>query len=397
MNRVIFTQAGVLDGAEPLRAGMTVVVEGDRVASVSKEPVQPGAGDRVIDLGGKTLMPGMITAHGHIERGEPRNAPEGTRMAVAIKNCRSMLDGGFTGMVSAGSAFGLDQQLKSCIASGLVQGPRIRAGSIRINTTGFVNDLTNWWDPLADTPTDVYVDGPDAVLHAVRNEIRRGAEIIKLFPTGGRGFTVARGHGMTEEELRTAIDAAHSRGVMARAHCVWIEDIRRCLDAGVDLIDHGDEIDQACIEQMAEQGTYWVPSMALPARRGLNHPLVQREDWDNVAKMLPLARDAGVKVLAGDDYGVPDMPHSPSAHVSDLIVDVEEFGITPLDAIRWATRHGADLMGRAGELGTVAPGALADLVVVDGDPSASLRVLADADNVKAVLIDGKFVKDTLNP
>jgi imidazolonepropionase-like amidohydrolase len=395
MNRVIFTQAGVLDGAEPLRAGMTVVVEGDRIASVSKAPVEPGAGDRVIDLGGKTVMPGMITAHGHIERGDPANAPEGTKMVVAVKNCRSLLDGGFTGMVSAGSAWGIDQQLQYCIANGLIQGPRIKAGSLRINTTAFVNDWSNWWEPLTDTPADVYVDGPDAILHAVRGEIRRGAEIIKLFPTGGRGYTVGRGHGMTKQELQTAIDAAHARGILARAHCVWIEDIRMCLDAGIDLIDHGDEIDQACIDQMAEQGTYWVPSMALPARRGLGHPSVKREDWHNVAKMLPTARDAGVKILAGDDYGVPDMPHSPGAHVSDLIVDVEEFGVTTLDAIRWATRHGAELMGRAGDLGTVAPGALADLVIVDGDPSANLRILADANNVKAVLIDGRFVKDNL--
>jgi imidazolonepropionase-like amidohydrolase len=395
MGRVIFIEAGVLDGAEPLRAGMTVVVEGDRIASVSEGPVQPGAGDRVIDLGGKTLMPGMISAHGHIDRGELKTAPEGIRMAMAIKNCRSFLDGGFTGVVSAGVAFGLDHQLQTCIASGLIQGPRIVAGSLRINTTGFVNDMTNWWEPLVDTPMDVYVDGPDAMLHAVRSEIRRGAQIIKLFPTGGRGYTIPRSHGMTREELHTAIDAAHSRGVLVRGHCTWIDDIKMCLDAGMDLIDHGDEIDEACIEQMVEQGTFWTPSMGLPVKRGISHPSVQREELENVAKMLPVARDAGVKILAGDDYGVPDMPHAPGAHIWDLIVDIEEFGATPLDAIRWATRHGADLMGRVGELGTVAPGALADLVVVDGDPSANLRVLADADNVKAVLIDGKFVKDNL--
>jgi imidazolonepropionase-like amidohydrolase len=395
VSRIIFTNAGVLDGAEPLQVGMTVMVEGCRIAAVSKECVEPSADDRVIDLRGKTLMPGMITAHAHIERGQPKDGPEGVAMAVAMKNCRSMLDGGFTGMVSAGSAFGIDQQLQICMKSGLVQGPRIKAGSVRINTTGFVNDMSKWWEPLVDTPMDVYVDGPDAILRAVRNEIRRGAEIIKIFPTGGRGFKTPRGHGMTKEEVHTAIDTAHSRGVMARAHCVWVEDIKMCLDAGIDLIDHGDEIDEACIEQMAEQGTYWTPSMGLVALRGFDHPSVKRADWYNIAKILPIARDAGVKILAGDDYGVADMPHSPGVHVSDLVVDVEEFGIDPLDAVRWATRHGAELMGLAGELGTVAPGALADLVVVDGDPSANIRVLRDANNVKAVLIGGQFVKDNL--
>ena len=153
---MIFTNAGVLDGAEALQAGMTVVVEGCRIATVSKESVEPGADDQIIDLGGKTLMPGMITAHAHIERGQPKDGPEGVMMAVAMKNCRSMLDGGFTGMVSAGSAFGIDQQLQICMRSGLIQGPRVKAGSVRINTTGFVNDKSKWWEPLVDTPMDVY-------------------------------------------------------------------------------------------------------------------------------------------------------------------------------------------------------------------------------------------------
>jgi imidazolonepropionase-like amidohydrolase len=396
MARIIFQQASVLDGENPLVPGLTVVVENDRITAVTHDVIDGLDGDRVIDLGGKVLMPGMVSAHGHIDRGEPRVGPEGILMAVAIRNCRIMLESGFTGMASAGVSHNIDTQLKICIDAGLIIGPRILAGSTRLNTTGYVNDLTPWWKDPEQTGSDVYLNGPEEFRHAVRTETRRGAEIIKIFPTGGRGFKTGKVSGMSPDELVAAVDAAHERGVKVRAHVVWHEQILACLEAGVDVLDHADELDEQCIELMVEKGTYWVPSLALVDTRGFEHRSVVEEDWVNVAKMLPVANDAGVKILAGDDYGVPDLPHALGTYAKDFVVCVEEFGIKPLDALRWATRHGAELLGLAGEIGTVAPGAFADLVVVNGDPSSDPSILLDPKaNIAAVVKGGEFITDDL--
>ena len=121
-----------------------------------------------------------------------------------------------------------------------------------------------------------------------------------------------------------------------------------------------------------------------------------RAEWDNLAKWLPVANEAGVKILTGDDYGVPIVPHVPGIYSTELVTYVEQVGIDPLDALRWATRNVADLLGMAGELGTISAGALADLIVVRGDPSRDITLLQDpAANLAAVMKDGAFVKDEL--
>jgi imidazolonepropionase-like amidohydrolase len=396
MSRVIFKGGNVLDGSGSQHLGTTVVVAGDRIESVGNDPIPAANGDRVIHLAGMSLLPGMVTGHGHIELGQPASGPEGVKMALAIMNCRAMLDSGFTSYVSAGVSYNIDAQLKAAIDAQLMVGPRILAGGRRLNTTAYVNDTTPWWQDLENTPDDVYVNGPEEIREAVRTQVRQGTEMIKIFPTAGRGFKLGRCPGMSRDELQAVVDAAHGRNVKVRAHCVWIEQIRDCLDAGVDLIDHGDELDEKCVAQMVDQGTYWVPSMGLPATRGLSHPSVIEKDWRNIANMLPFANDAGVKILAGDDYGVPDIPHAPGIYSTDLIVAVSEFGIKPMDALKWATWNGASIMGMEGEIGTISVGALADLVVVAGDPSSDLSLLSDpSSNIPAVMKDGVFIKDSL--
>ena len=121
-----------------------------------------------------------------------------------------------------------------------------------------------------------------------------------------------------------------------------------------------------------------------------------RAEWDNLAKWLPVANEAGVKILTGDDYGVPIVPHVPGIYSTELVTYVEQVGIDPLDALRWATRNVADLLGMAGELGTISAGALADLIVVRGDPSRDITLLQDPTaSLAAVMKDGAFVKDEL--
>ena len=178
---------------------------------------------------------------------------------------------------------------------------------------------------------------------------------------------------MTRDEMGAGIEAAHLRGARVRGHIANREAILMALDLGIDVIDHGDGMDDECIERIVETGTPVVPSMLFPARflasmggSALGFTDSMKADIDAMAEILPKANAAGVRLVLGDDYGAIFFPHG--AYAEELAYYVEEIGIPALDVIRWATKHGAELMGRGHELGTVAEGKLADLLVVDGDP-----------------------------
>ena len=378
-------------------------------------------GDRRVDLAGTgmTLLPGLGTGHLHAEFHHIEMAtleqifggaerPAGVLMAVAINTCRNLLDSGYTMAVSAACSNDIDACLKMGIDEGLFPGPRLQACSPHIETTG--NARPHWWYDIGNTGMQVFVDGPEEFRKAVRTQISRGADWIKILPTGGHGITDPRNRKISSDEIKAVVQTAHEMGKRVRAHAAWRELIHECVEAGVDLIDHGDEVDAEIIEMMLERGTYWVPSMrvldvalgisaggSVPSG-GLDAELTRgvRAEWDNLAKWLPVANEAGVKILTGDDYGVPIVPHVPGIYSTELVTYVEQVGIDPLDALRWATRNVADLLGMAGELGTISAGALADLIVVRGDPSRDITLLQDpAANLAAVMKDGAFVKDEL--
>ena len=366
-----------------------------------------------------TLLPGLGTGHLHAEFHHIEMAtleqifggaerPAGVLMAVAINTCRNLLDSGYTMAVSAACSNDIDACLKMGIDEGLFPGPRLQACSPHIETTG--NARPHWWYDIGNTGMQVFVDGPEEFRKAVRTQISRGADWIKILPTGGHGITDPRNRKISSDEIKAVVQTAHEMGKRVRAHAAWRELIHECVEAGVDLIDHGDEVDAEIIEMMLERGTYWVPSMrvldvalgisaggSVPSG-GLDAELTRgvRAEWDNLAKWLPVANEAGVKILTGDDYGVPIVPHVPGIYSTELVTYVEQVGIDPLDALRWATRNVADLLGMAGELGTISAGALADLIVVRGDPSRDITLLQDpAANLAAVMKDGAFVKDEL--
>ena len=366
-----------------------------------------------------TILPGLGTAHLHAEFHHIEMAtlnqiyggaerPAGVLMAVAINTCRNLLDSGYTMAVSAACSNDIDECLKMGIDEGLFPGPRLQGCSPHIETTG--NARPHWWYDIGNTGMQVFVDGPEEFRKAVRTQISRGADWIKILPTGGHGITDPRNRKISSDEIQAVVQTAHEMGKRVRAHAAWRELIYECVEAGVDLIDHGDEIDDEIIEMMVDRGTYWVPSMrvldvalgisaggSVPAG-GLDSELTKgvRAEWDNLAKWLPVANEAGVKILTGDDYGVPIVPHVPGIYSTELTTYVEQVGIDPHDALRWATRNVADLLGMAGELGTISAGALADLIVVRGDPTHDITLLEDpAKNIAAVMKDGVFLKDQL--
>jgi imidazolonepropionase-like amidohydrolase len=414
-----FTNARVFDGNKALPGLQTVIIEGDRITSISD---QPAVGE-AIDLGGMTLMPGLITCHFHSDfykftladgvAGEPlgKELPPGVLMAIGVRNCRVLLESGFTGFVGASSGHDIDASLKLAIAEGIVPGPRIRACSPHIGTTGDVNDSKKWWRRFDSPGTDVFVDGPEDMRKMVREFIRRGAETIKIFTSSGHGglpWPVTRN--MARDEIAAVVEAAHMRGAMVRAHSATKEMIRECVELGVDIIDHADEIDEDIIAMMATRGTFWVPSQVYTdcmVKLGWGDAQLQA-DCANVRAMLPVAQKAGVRILAGDDYsGVfrDVLEDDPLDHkVGDYGREFAFYaamgtGLSPAEILGWGTKNaGEALSGGRDKLGVVEPGALADLIVVDGDPLADLSILArPQEHLKAVIRDGAFVIDRLPP
>jgi imidazolonepropionase-like amidohydrolase len=224
---------------------------------------------------------------------------------------------------------------------------------------------------------------------------------------------------LTDAELRAVCETAHERGKRVRAHCPSRKAIIACAKAGVDIIDHADKIDAEGIEAVLKADATVVPSMLWSVRflgfaenwdhaaapfpisdgfpEALDETLARirrvRADYEYTAGMLPELAKAGVRLMVGDDFGTPLMPHGD--YVSEFELYVKDLGMPALDVLRWATKNGAEAAGRGDELGTIAPGKLADLLVIDGDPIADITCLRDPSKMPVILRDGVFKRNAL--
>lgn len=313
--------------------------------------------------------------------------------------------GGCTGVRDAS---GVDLGMKQAVEQGLIPGPRLKISVVILSQLGGHNDHTEPCGvdstfPKLQTIPDGICDGVDACRRKVREVVRAGADWIKIATTGGVGTPVGGPllRQFSPEEVRAIVDTAHAAGKPVMSHAYGGEGVKICLDAGVDSIEHGAALDDALIEQMARQGTWLVPTFtvlrkvlaidaanpgALPAYMAPKARTLielQRESF-------PKALAAGVKIAMGTDGG--GFGHGKNAGELAYMV---EAGMSPMQAIVAATRMGAACMGLGNEVGQLKPGFFADLLVVDGDPLADVRVLEDRARLRLILKDGAQIKNTL--
>ncbi|HKD68628.1 MAG TPA: amidohydrolase family protein [Candidatus Binataceae bacterium] len=413
MGRTFFTAANLLDGVNPPQPNTTVVIEDDRITAVGTNGniPEPTARDTVYDLGGKTLMPGMNQCHfhaGYININSTMDIelkyPPTYLALAAARNAELLLRSGFTGAVGAGSPHNVDVALRDAIRDGLIQGPRIVACGHDIVTTGGPIDVNPDYWKLGIEGLCRVCDGPDEFRKVIRQEVKQGADIIKLYVTGGHGFEMkANEVPMTFDEIQAAAQAAHERGKMVRGHVVARKAILDCLHAKMDLIDHADAMDDECIDLMVKQDTYVTPSlyfswktMDFMRKRMSAERLAQEERWlEQGYKSVEKANKAGVRLVIGDDFGTSWMPHGDYA--VELEFYVKYAGTSPLDVIRWATRNGAGLLGMDDQAGTIAAGKIADMLVINGDPVRDISVLRDRTKLDVVMKGGQFVESHLTP
>ena len=391
---VLLHDVSVQEGVgRPSVPGRSVLLRGDRIEAV---------------------MPGMTLGHSHIAYVDVITArdtmfkytlPEVTLLAA--ENARRMLDLGYTALVGAGSVGGIDMALKKAIADGRITGPRITACSRDL----MVSAPPERRNPAvkARIPADLMpiVDTAEEMVEATNREIDGGAEIIKTFSSGDDTYPNATSHELlyTLDELKAVVRTAHPRGVQVRAHSRGIDGIRNAIAAGVDVIDHASYADEAALEAIAERQIFIVPSLYQPqqlldhgAAFGKTPEFMERIEFqaevDNTLWMLPKAVEMGIPIVAGDDFGFAWKPHG--TYARELAMYVEVAGIPARTVLSWATSTGAALAGRGDSAGVVAPGRLADVVVVDGDPAQDIRVLCDPAKIVCTYLGGQAVTDSVD-
>jgi imidazolonepropionase-like amidohydrolase len=356
--------------------------------------VRWGSDVQHVDLGNRTILPGLIDMHVHLDSLAEvggYNSLEYTDSfwsMVAVKNAHDMLDAGFTTVRNVGSDNFNDVGLKQAIEAGYAVGPRIVPAAHALGATGGHCDST-FLPPSLETPQEGVADGEQALRHQVRRQRKYGAEVIKVCATGGvfSRNTEPGQQQLSEAELHAIADEAHQWGLRVAAHAHGASGIKAAIRAGIDTIEHASLVDDEGIKLAAtRKEPVWFSmdiyntdyTQSEGAKNGVLEDNLRKDrevgqiQRDNFRK----AHAAGVRMVFGSDAGV--MPHGQVGGQFKVMV---QYGMTPMQAIQAATRNGAQALGREKDVGAIAVGRLADIIAVDGDPLADVRELESVDVV----------------
>ncbi len=402
MSQIVFRNAKLLDPTQAdLAAGMSVLVDGDRIREVSPRPISAREAT-VIDCGGRTLMPGLIDCHAHVLLSEVNirnleSIPLTLMTARGADLMRAMLDRGFTTVRDTGGA---DWGIREAVALGHLAGPRLFIAGRAIGQTSGHSDTRRRTDTGAPCQccnamvfTLAIADGVTEVRKAAREQLRQGADHIKIMVSGGVAspYDPLDSLQYTRDEIRAAVEEAAVFKRYVCAHAYPAEAVARAVECGVRVIEHGNLIDAPTAKLMADRGAFLVPTLVAydgidrhGARWGMAPESLEKNKLVLEAglRSLELAREAGVRMAFGSDLLGQLQPDQSKEFLLRAKV------LSPREIIHSATVVGAEVLGRGSELGVVAPGALADILVVDGDPLQDLGLFQDQGRHLSVIMKG---------
>jgi imidazolonepropionase-like amidohydrolase len=406
-------------GRKPYRG--EVLVQGNRIEKVGKGANKIARGGaEVVDGDGAMLMPGMVNCHSHIGYPDSQGlrdigeVPPEEHTLNALGNARTVLDHGFTALVSAACAKPrLDIVVRNHINAGRAPGPRMRAASPQLIGTAGNGDARQMH--MHHESFGFVCDGPDAMRRTVREMIREGVDVIKIscsgdtlgqWPTGRSGYVT-----MAEDEVAAAAEVAHSRGKWLAAHARATESIALCLKYGIQIIHHATYVDDRLLDALEKKkAEHWV----CPAVGILYVCAHEAQDWDiiggdvgmvgHVNAEIETAHSTttamlkrGIRVLPFGDYGFAFNPHGADARELEHLVNL--LGFKPIETLVAATKWGGEAFAMDGpvELGEIKAGYLADLLLVDGDATEDVTLLQDKDNILMIMKDGQYHKPPTRP
>jgi imidazolonepropionase-like amidohydrolase len=413
MSAILFRNVQIWDGDNDDRYPGEVVVEGNRIRKVAKgkNQIASETAAEVIDGGGMTLMPGMVEGHCHLSFvGPHRNQdlgeiPPEEHLLRTCRNATYILNCGFTSAYSAASAkLRIDVVIRQEIEDGYLAGPRYRAAGPEITVTGGLGDERK--QHMHAESFGMIADGVDEIRKAVRICCREGVDNVKFNVSGDEFVGHARAEiiSMREEELREGVAVAHDWGKRVACHSRAAESVKRAVRAGVDCIYHCDFADEEALDMLeaVKDRVIVGPAFGLVHNSvfegdvvGLTKDVVERmglpRKLEHTVRTYHEMRKRGMRVVVGGDYGFTVTPIGQNAR--DIGHFVKFFGYSPAEAMRCATKVGGELMGHKDELGVIREGALADLLLVEGNPLADLSLLVGPDHFAMIMKDGHMHRD----
>ncbi|GIL23508.1 MAG: Xaa-Pro dipeptidase [Bacteroidota bacterium] len=405
--RTLIHCGSLIDGkSKTLQSQVTIVVEGNKIVSVDKGFTKVGKDDKLIDLSKKTVMPGLIDMHVHLESETSKDGQvkrytlnEADFAFQSTVYARKNLMAGFTTVRDCGGS-GVNISLRNAVNAGTVVGPRIFTAGKGVATTGGHGDPTNGSrrDLMGDPgPREGVINGPDDARKAVRQRYKDGADFIKITATGGVLSVAKDGSGpqFTQEEVNAIVEAAKDYGFHTAAHAHGAEGMKRAVLAGITTIEHGTLMSEEVMDLMIQKGTYHVPTIIAGRSAaeyakipGYYHPLVVPkaiEIGSRIQENFGKAYKRGVKMAFGTDAGV--FPHGENAREFGYMV---EGGMPAIEALLCAMQVNANILGMGDKIGSIEKGKLADIVAVNEDPTKNIKTM---EKVTFVMKDGVVYKN----